>query len=230
MARNLVIMVALIGLVSLAQPALGLADTYYLSNLGDMYNLTWTEGRADIPGASGGSFIALSDPGGENWKITLHANTPTPPSGYKVEGDWVTVKIVYPTLYSHPSIPSDSPLFTAQISGGPSITSYDTVITTTATYKVDPASGYPLNLNGFTIQGQTMTLDGSGTNNGTPFTLSAILKEVSYRPYSFRLLPKFSDYLPRLRGPHSRGGVAPGHGAFRLGLPGPAPEKIIPGG
>ena len=196
MARKLVILLALIGLVSLAQPALGLADTYYLSNLGDMYNLTWTEGRADIPGASGGSFIALSDPGGENWKITLHANTPTPSSGYQVNNDWVTVKIVYPTLYSHPSIPSDSPLFTAQISGGPSITSYDTVITTTATYKVDPASGYPLNLNGFTIKDQIIALSGSGTNNGTPFTLSAILKEVSTDHTHFGYFQNFQITYP----------------------------------
>lgn len=181
MARKLFCMVALIGLVSLAQAAPMLAEAYSLSNLGDEFNWTWTETRIEnsIPGSAGGSFTAWSNtaPLGQDWNIALLANDPASPGDYILNGGWVTIAIVYRTL--DPGNPPGTPFFFSQNYGGPPISSSDTMIRTIATYKADPITGLPLYENGYSLLNQTMTLEGSGHNSdGTPFTFAATLKEV----------------------------------------------------
>jgi hypothetical protein len=183
MARKLAVLVALITLSLVVQAVPGSAEVYNLPNLGDSLFLTWTEGRnGDYVGAAGSSFTAYSNtsPLGQDWNIALLNNDPNV-SVYEPDGGWVTVSTVYNVL--DPNRPAGTPLFFAQNYGGPDIASYDAVVTITAKYIMDPATGYPQFNNGFTIYSEagqypTMTMTGSGTNGTTPFTFTATLTEL----------------------------------------------------
>jgi hypothetical protein len=199
MARKLLIMVALVGLVSLIQAPPGSAGTYplYGGTADDYVSAGWTEVHGPNPlYVEGGSpeSVPNSVPGYVNGSfraydyVTYGYNIPllvNPSAGTSTSnGDWVTVQIVYNTRdYIDPSNPS----FSASGYGGPDINSFDTVITTTATYKAD-ANGQPLyaydatdQYYHYTLQNGTMTMTGYGTNssdNGTYFTLSGTMVEM----------------------------------------------------
>ena len=194
MARKLICMMALISLVLLAQAIPGWADTYSLSNLGDSSTYTWTESRSVYPpGSVDGegnttSFGAASNTPiqGPDWKIPTLSCDSTLTTYTPIDDYWVTVKITYTTF--QPTIPEPDllPLFAAYnyydsfgnlITDNP-IVSEDAVITTTAIYKGDPATGLPLLENNYIIQDQLIYLEGSGHDaDGTFFTFAATLKE-----------------------------------------------------
>jgi hypothetical protein len=183
MARKLLVMVALMGLVSLIQAPPGAADPYPLAGG------TWTEVHGDtlfdgsgnpyltvnpIPGAANGSFsgyYTIPFPNTPNWNIGNHTN---PNLGEVMaqfqdeEGNyWETLKIVYNT---------GDLSFTARNYGGPAISSSDTVITTIATYRTDDHYKIP-DVNNV-LQNAIMTMTGTGHNSdGTLFTLAATLVE-----------------------------------------------------
>jgi hypothetical protein len=200
MARKLLCMVALISLVLLAQAAPGLADTFNLSNLGDNINLTWAEGRDGVNvGFAPSTFHALSNPNGSEWSIPLlkidASKTEYTPAG----NDWVIVKNVYNAL----NAPSGDPLFTANLSNGTVINSYDAVITLTAKYLRDPGSIYPLlDKGGYYMiysephQPSTVTMEGSGSNGGTQFTLNATLVEMNTDHTHYGYISNFSVAYP----------------------------------
>jgi hypothetical protein len=187
MVRKLLCMVALIGLVLLVQAAPGLADIYNLSNLGDLSytgdlnHSTWTETRGgQSVGFAPSTFKAYSSPDGSEWNIPL-LKIDASKSEYSPDYNyWQVIKTTYNTLNDGSS---GTPLFTANLAGGTVITSYDTVITLTATYqKENPWDQYPSNSKEYLIYGgdgqrPTFTMEGSGTSDGTPFTFSATLVE-----------------------------------------------------
>jgi hypothetical protein len=184
MARKLLVLMALITLGLVVQAVPGSAEVYNLSNLGDSTVYTWTEGRDGLyVGAAGSSFTAYSNtsPLGQDWNIAL-LNNDASMTVYEPDGIWVTVSTVYNVL--DPNRPAGTPLFFAQNYGGPDIASYDAVVTITAKYLMDLDTGYPRYNGQYTIYSEagqypTMTMTGSGTNNGTtPFTFIATLTEL----------------------------------------------------
>jgi hypothetical protein len=191
MARKLLIMAALISLVLLFQATSGLADTYTLPGGNNLTSPSpWNETHGSsilengnpvdiydpIPGRVQGDFYGTYTGGTGSWTIGKGVN-----SDYGTWGDtftdeygslWATLTIVYD---------DGDHSFVAQNSDGLNINSSNTVITTIASYKIDPDSGHLLNQNGFLCQDQTLTMLGTGTNiDGTLFTFTADLKEVFY--------------------------------------------------
>jgi hypothetical protein len=190
MARKLFIMVTLTSLVLLAQVIPGLADTYYyLNNLGSSFqgHYSWTETISSLPGSAGSTFSALSNyPAegyipGSDWSIPLLAINPAKTVYTASEnGADVTVTSYYDTPASGPL---GTPLFVANVyynsSDGLKITdksiiSTDMVFTTTATYRKDTNSIYPIDYN--SVDYADYTLYGEGYySDGTYFTLEASL-------------------------------------------------------
>jgi len=193
MAKKLLILTALAGLVLLALVAPGLAN--YTLPGGDASTLPspWNEGHGYhytlddqgqivpygevMPGLSMGTFNGGFSVGDLSWNIPEHVslnagqviNESFTTDGSGTNTYWVTYKIVYD---------SGNLGFTALNYGGPAISSSNTVITTISTYKADDTYT-PINNNGYFLQGQTMTMSGTGTNSdGTPFTFTADLNEV----------------------------------------------------
>lgn len=200
MARKLLVMVTLISLVLLVQAIPGLAETYYLSNLGDRLTPTWSEARNAYPPGSVDldgnttTFRAVSDNSplqGQDWEIPNLACDPTLTTYTPITGTdyWETVKITYTTPQPTNDDPAGLPLFAAYNyydSSGKLITnkpiiSYNMVVTTTAVYQTDPFNDGLPTLNGsYNIYDQLIYLDGSGKDNdGTFFTFAGTLKEVS---------------------------------------------------
>jgi hypothetical protein len=203
MARKLLCMVALISLVLLGQVAPGWADVYNLSNLGDLSAPNWAEGRdGDHVGSAPGSFHSYSNtnPQGQDWNIpslTIDESKTV----YMDQGDgWVIVKTVYNTLSQN--VPSETPLFSAHLDDGTVINSSDTVITLIAKYQKDPGSIYPLyDRSSYMIysepgQPTTLTMEGSGSNGGTQFTLNATLVEMNTDHTHYGYISNFSVTYP----------------------------------
>ena len=194
MARKLwmVMVVALVSLVLLAQAAPGLAVSYSLANLGDSTHLTWTESRPDYPpGSAGTTFRAWSnssDPG-QDWKIPNLSCDPSSTTYTPVNDYWVKVTITYTTLQPNSLDPKGTPLFAASryydttghlITDKP-IISQDAVITTTAVYKSEDYNPErPASNGNYIIYDQLISLNGSGHDSlNKLFTFAATLKEVS---------------------------------------------------
>lgn len=189
MARKLFCMVALISLVIFFQAASGLANTYTLPGGDDLTSPSpWNETHGSYsliggepvlmeppyPGYVLGDFYGTYSEASGSWTIGKGVNSDhgiwTDPFTDQYGVLWATVTIVYD---------AGDHSFMAQNSDGLNINSSDTVITTIATYKIDPDSGRPLIQNGFNLLDQTMTMQGAGTNSdGKAFTFTADLKEV----------------------------------------------------
>ena len=196
MARKLLCLVALISLVLLTQAPPGFASTI-------IYNINegmWTETHGQntsyvlgvspasvsdsIPGNVNGSFSAY-DPFGSLFRIAQLDN-PTAGKVIATDANSITYQIVYNT---RDFISPDSPAFLASQYGGPDITSFDTVITTTATYTKDPNTDLPLyayddstkEYHYTLLNNGTMSMTGYGQNSldGTYFTLSGTMAELT---------------------------------------------------
>lgn len=190
MARKLLCLVALISLVSLVQAAPGFAETYDLmGGYSTWMNSTWTETRGmgndgqvgdGPPGTAFGNFLAqsrnLPDPG-IAWDIELLQN---PLPGTVSSRDQVNETITYNITYTTPL--NAGPVFSAAVldSSGKPLTSNDFVVTTTATYLMDPVTQLPNNVNnnGYVLYGknQDIFLTGTGTDlAGDQLTLNGVL-------------------------------------------------------
>jgi hypothetical protein len=201
-------MVALISLVLLCQAAPGLAYTLnggkgYVDAENNQIPI-WIETHGDTlfddggipytvnigyPGYMNGDFQGTytDTATGQYWKIGKGVNTGFgtlgTPSTDEIGNLWVTVTIVY-DAGSHD--------FVAQNYDGPNISSTDTLITTIGNYRANSGTGGPLLENSFTLENQTMTVMGAGTNSdGTPFTFTADMVETYWDHNHYGYLENF---------------------------------------
>jgi len=191
MARKLLIFVALISLVILTQVLPGYAATYTLPG-GEPD--TWTETfplqsqSAYTPGSLGSTFSGHYTWGdGGLWQFGGDYSLDPNDGKYKVKVPLTnTVEATVETdsygwfhtfVYTYDSTVTPGEVrFTVNIpDGGPSIISYDAQFTITATYIPQPGDTW--SFENFLAE-YTGTIQGGGTNiDGTPFFISAILRE-----------------------------------------------------
>lgn len=181
MARKLVFLVAVVGLLAMAQATPGLAATLE-SDLYDWVETFPVSGFNDYkPGSEGSELIGWNtwgeggfwliggdyayNPITEDYVIGSPVVVTTRDGGEGETTDGVFYNFVY--TYDEPKVQYEK-MFTATIPGGPSITSYDAELTITATYIFQDGGHTPWSF-------QHATMEGSGIDfiSGEPFTLRA---------------------------------------------------------
>ncbi len=171
MARKLVIVVALVSLVLLAQAPGSLALTYNLGQQGDFSNLTWRHGYSTgIPWAAGTEFVG----GGPTYDCS-DAEALWRIGFYVSGGDYKPFTNLQEGSHTDQSFTVEfnstqaNPNFFINMPNVPSISSTDTTLTYKTDYLFQGSGNYTL---------INATITGTGTSDGTPFQFTATLFDV----------------------------------------------------